>query len=48
MGFSYSDVPSDYNVGDVRTAADAYAFLQGFFKVGRVEGWLGLTDDRRP
>jgi hypothetical protein len=41
VGFSYSDVPSDYNVGDVRTAADAYAFLQGFFKVGWGGGMVG-------
>lgn len=30
VGFSYSNVNSDYTVGDVRTADDAYNFLQGF------------------
>lgn len=31
VGFSYSHVPSDYTVGDERTANDTYAFLQIFF-----------------
>jgi len=30
VGFSFSDDASDYTVGDNRTAADSYAFLQGF------------------
>lgn len=32
-GFSYSNTPSDYTVGDVRTANDTYTFLLGFFKL---------------
>jgi carboxypeptidase C (cathepsin A) len=31
VGFSFSDDPADYTVGDNRTADDIYAFLQGFF-----------------
>jgi len=30
VGFSYSDDSDDYNVGDARTANDAYVFLQQF------------------
>jgi len=30
VGFSYTNVTSDYTVGDQRTADDAYLFLQGF------------------
>lgn len=30
VGFSYSNTSSDYNVGDLRTAEDAYLVLQGF------------------
>ena len=33
VGYSYSDTPSDYTVGDARTAADIYTFLQGFLKL---------------
>jgi len=33
VGFSYSNNPNDYNVGDYRTANDAYTFLQGFFQL---------------
>jgi len=33
VGFSYSNTPSDYTVGDVRTANDTYTFLLGFFKL---------------
>lgn len=32
VGFSYSNVASDYNTGDDQTAADNYAALQLFFK----------------
>jgi carboxypeptidase C (cathepsin A) len=32
VGFSYSNTSSDAIVGDKRTAADARAFLLGFFK----------------
>jgi serine carboxypeptidase-like clade 2 len=32
VGFSYSKNESDYNVGDVTTADDAYIFLQGFLQ----------------
>lgn len=32
VGFSYSNTTSDAIVGDKRTAADARAFLLGFFK----------------
>ena len=30
VGFSYSDTVSDYTTGDYQSAADVYAFLQGF------------------
>lgn len=30
VGFSYSNTTSDYVTGDLQTATDAYAFLQGF------------------
>lgn len=30
VGFSYSNTTADYITGDMRTAQDAYAFLQGF------------------
>eukprot|EP00271_Cylindrocystis_brebissonii_P018342 TRINITY_DN5139_c0_g3_i1.p1 TRINITY_DN5139_c0_g3~~TRINITY_DN5139_c0_g3_i1.p1 ORF type:complete len:519 (+),score=87.66 TRINITY_DN5139_c0_g3_i1:25-1581(+) len=32
VGFSYSETPSDYTTGDERTAADARAFLLGWFE----------------
>jgi serine carboxypeptidase-like clade 2 len=33
VGFSYSDTPSDYNTNDAKTAADNYAFIQGFLQL---------------
>jgi serine carboxypeptidase-like clade 2 len=30
VGFSYSNTTTDYTTGDLRTASDAYVFLQGF------------------
>lgn len=32
VGFSYSDNPADYTVGDARAAEDVYQFLQGFLE----------------
>lgn len=33
VGFSYSDVESDYTVGDLRTAADLHTLLVTFFEM---------------
>lgn len=41
VGFSYSDDPNDYNIGDSQTALDNYNLIQAFLV--RFPGALKIT-----